>query len=95
MKKKSLIERMKEAERREEHAKRRVKGLYDRIKQAELVSKGAEVVVVAIAEKIGPVVHISAEELEQAKEITYSVKVNEDKSVDMIRSDMIEKEPEK
>ena len=83
-KQKSLIERVRDAERRERDAKRRMMDMQKRIVHTDLIAQGSMIWVSALARKIGPVVHISAEELEKGKQVGYKCRQVEDGSVDMI-----------
>lgn len=84
-KKRSLIERVKEAERRERDAERRMRQLQARLEKTERLAKGGTVWVAALAARIGPIVHVPKEEIEAARMAGYKARVVEDGSVDLIK----------
>lgn len=71
------------AERRERDAKRRMHAKDKEMRRSNAIADGAMLWVAALASRIGPVIHITAEEFEQAKGMTYLARKNEDGSVDM------------
>ncbi len=83
MKKTSLAQKVKTAERRERDAKRRMYEKDKEMRRSNAIADGAMLWVAALASKLGPVVHITAEEFKQAKGLTYLAKKNEDGSMDM------------
>lgn len=83
MKKTSLAQKVKTAERRERDAKRRMYEKDKEMRRSNAIADGAMLWVAALASKLGPTVHIAAEEFEQAKGLTYLAKKNEDGSMDM------------
>ena len=76
MKKTSLAQKVKTAERRERDAKRRMYEKDKEMRRSNAIADGAMLWVAALASKLGPTVHIAAEEL---------AKKNEDGSMDMKR----------
>lgn len=90
-KQKSLVERVKAAERRERDAKRRMMDAQRRLIQADLIAQGSMMLVAALAHKQGPVVHISGEELEESKKIEYMCRKVEDGSMDMVEAGYFDK----
>ena len=90
-KRKSLIKRVKDAERRERDAKRRMMDMQQRLINADLIAQGSMIWVSALARKLGPVVHISAKEVEKWKMVAYKCRKVENGSVDMIEEGYFEK----
>ena len=86
-KKMSLMERVKIAERREAEAKRQAERDRKRFMEADLIAKGAMVWVSALARREGPVIHVSAEEIEKAR----AGRMVADGSVDMVEEGYFEK----
>ena len=84
-KKMSLMERVKIAERREAERDRK------RFMEADLIAKGAMVWVSALARREGPVIHVSAEEIEKARAGKYKCRMVADGSVDMVEEGYFEK----
>ena len=74
-KKMSLMERVKIAERREAEAKRQAERDRKRFMEADLIAKGAMVWVSALARREGPVIHVSAEEIEKARAGKYKCRM--------------------
>ena len=74
-KKMSLMERVKIAERREAEAKRQAERDRKRFMEADLIAKGAMVWVSALARREGPVIHVSAEEIEKARAGKYKCRI--------------------
>ncbi|MGP8314951.1 hypothetical protein ACG0Z4_29255 [Enterocloster aldenensis] len=85
MKKKglSLSKRVALAERKEKDAKRRMYDKDREMRRSNAIADGSMLWVAALASKIGPTVHITAEEFEKARGITYLARKNEDGSMDM------------
>lgn len=90
-KKMSLMERVKIAERREAEAKRQAERDRKRFMEADLIAKGAMVWVSALARREGPVIHVSAEEIEKARAGKYKCRMVADGSVDMVEEGYFEK----
>lgn len=89
-KKTSLIERVKEAERKEQDAKRRMRQMYERTRLAEKNAECMVVIATALAIQQGAVLHITAEELRKAGETPYLLRQVEDGAVDMVREGYFE-----
>lgn len=85
MKKKglSLSKKVLLAERRERDAKRRMYDKDREMRRSNAIADGSMLWVTALAYKIGTSVHITAEELEKVKGLTYLARKNEDGSIDM------------
>lgn len=90
-KKMSLMERVKIAERRAAEAKRQAARDRKRFMEADLMVKGAMVWVSALARREGPVIHITAEEIEKARNGKYKCRIVENGSVDMVEEGYFEK----
>jgi DNA-binding transcriptional MocR family regulator len=59
--------------------------------EADLIAKGAMVWVSALARREGPVIHVSAEEIEKARAGKYKCRMVADGSVDMVEEGYFEK----
>lgn len=90
-KKKSLMERVKLAERREQDAKRRMNDMQRRLIQADLQLQGTLIWLFSLACTVGPVIHISAEEVKKGKTVSYHLRMNENGSMDMIEEGYFER----
>ena len=53
------------------------------MRRSNAIADGSMLWIAALASKIGPCVHITAKEFEQAKGMTYLARKNEDGSMDM------------
>ena len=82
---------VKIAERREAEAKRQAERDRKRFMEADLIAKGAMVWVSALARREGPVIHVSAEEIEKARAGKYKCRMVADGSVDMVEEGYFEK----
>ena len=60
-------------------------------READLIAKGAMVWVSALARREGPVIHVSAEEIEKARAGKYKCRMVADGSVDMVEEGYFEK----
>ena len=85
MRKTSLAQKVKTAERRERDAKRRMYEKDKEMRRSNAIADGAMLWVAALASTLGPTVHIAAAEFEQAKGLTYLARKNEDGSMDTRR----------
>lgn len=90
-KRKSLIKRVEDAERRERDAKRRMMDMQQRMIHADLMFQGTLVYLFAVVNQVGPVVHISAEDVKKAKTSGYKYKRLPDGSIDIIEEGYFEK----
>lgn len=72
------------AERRERDAKRRMRDKDREMRRSNAIADGSMLWVAALASKFGPVVHITAEEFDKAKGLTYLARKNENGSMDMV-----------
>ena len=59
--------------------------------EKDLIAKGAMVWVSALARREGPVIHVSAEEIEKARAGKYKCRMVADGSVDMVEEGYFEK----
>ena len=62
-----------------------------RFMEADLIAKGAMGWVSALARRDGPVIHVSAEEIEKARAGKYKCRMVADGSVDMVEDGYFEK----
>lgn len=65
--------------------------MQQRMINADLIAQGSMIWVSALARKLGPVVHISAAEIERGKMVAYKCRTVENGSVDMIEEGYFEK----
>ena len=80
---------MQNGERQRQNARQR--GTEKRFMEADLIAKGAMVWVSALARREGPVIHVSAEEIEKARAGKYKCRMVADGSVDMVEEGYFEK----
>lgn len=71
------------AERKERDAKRRMIEKDREMRRSNAIADGSVLWVTALASKIGPAIHITAEEFDKAKKLTYLARKNDDGSMDM------------
>ena len=79
---------MQNGERQRQNARQRDR---KRFMEADLIAKGAMVWVSALARREGPVIHVSAEEIEKARAGKYKCRMVADGSVDMVEEGYFEK----
>lgn len=89
MKKKSLRERVEIAETRERDAKRRMRDMDLRVRNANAISDGAMILTTVLAAKLGDEIHISAEEFNVSKHKCYVARRNEDGSLDLVLEELV------
>lgn len=77
---KSLMERVKWAEKRERDSKRRMENMRHELRTANAISDGSQIWVNILANMIGPEFQVSKDEVECSKSVVYMVCVNPDGS---------------
>lgn len=77
---KSLIDQVKQAEKRERDCRRRMENMMHELRRANAISDGSQIWINVLANIIGSEFCVSKEQFEKAKEKVYMVSVNADGS---------------